>query len=87
VQLAWQAIDEPGTMVVGYRIWCHDGDGRWRHLGSSFNPASSTCAAPIGTERHYRVTSYSRNALESPPSSEAAATPRLSDGMFANGFE
>ena len=87
VQLAWDPIDDPAGLIAGYRVWCHDGDGQWRHLGSSFNLGFLDLAAPIGVERHYRVTSYSRNALESPPSAEAVATATLDDGLFANGFE
>jgi len=87
VQLRWDPIDDPAGLIAGYRIWCHDGDGQWRHLGSSFNLGFLDLSARIGVERHYRVTSYSRNALESPPSAEAVATPTLDDGLFANGFE
>lgn len=36
---------------------------------------------------HYRVTSYSKNAIESPPSNEAATAMMISDHVFANGFE
>ena len=87
VQLTWDPIDDPTDLIAGYRVWCHDGDGEWRHLGSSFNAGFIDLAPPIGIERHYRVTSYSRNAIESPPSSEAVATATLDDGLFANGFE
>ncbi|MBP8176848.1 MAG: hypothetical protein KAX77_03695, partial [Xanthomonadales bacterium] len=87
VQLAWDPIDDPADLIAGYRVWYHDGDGEWLHLGSSFNLGFLDLNAPIGVQRHYRVTSYSRKAIESPPSSEAVATAALNDGLFANGFE
>jgi hypothetical protein len=88
VQLTWDPIDDPQHLIAGYRIWCHDGDGKWRHLGSSFELGFLDVGARDGVARHYRVTSYSKNAIESPPSSEAVATAILvSDTLFANGFE
>ena len=87
VQLRWEPVSDP--LLGGYRVWYHDGDGRWRHLGSSFNPGFLDLSAPVGTERSYRITSYSKNAIESPPSDAAAATATLivEDAMFGNGFE
>jgi hypothetical protein len=87
VQLTWDPIEDPTDLIAGYRVWFHDGDGEWKHLGSSFNLGFLDLNAPIGVQRHYRVTSYSRKAIESPPSSEAVATVNLNDGLFANGFE
>ena len=87
VQLTWDPIEDPTDLIAGYRVWFHDGDGEWKHLGSSFNLGFLDLNAPIGVQRHYRVTSYSRKAIESPPSSEAVATATLNDGVFANGFE
>ncbi len=90
VQLVWDPIDDPANLIAGYRIWCHDGDGNWRHLGSSFNAGFLDVAAPISIERHYRVTSYSRNAIESIPSDEAVVTPGPidpTDRIFANSFD
>ena len=87
VQLRWEPVSDP--LLGGYRVWYHDGDGDWKHLGSSFNPGFLDLSAPVGTERSYRITSYSKNAIESPPSDAAAATATLivEDAMFGNGFE
>ena len=88
VQLNWDPLDDPQHLIAGYRVWCHDGNGTWRHLGSSFELGFLDLAAPNGVARHYRVTSYSKNAIESPPSEEAVATAELvADRVFANGFE
>jgi hypothetical protein len=87
VQLRWDPVPDPDQLVAGYRIWHHDGDGEWKHLGSSFNLGFLDLSARLGVQRHYRVTSYSRNAIESPPSGEAMATVTLDDGLFGNGFE
>jgi len=90
VQLVWDPMDDPAHLIAGYRIWCHDGDGAWRHLGSSFKTGFLDVAAPTMIERHYQVTSYSRNAIESLPSGEVVVTPgpiAPTDRIFANGFD
>ena len=87
VQLTWAPTADPAGLIAGYRIWFHDGDGQWRHLGSSFELGFLDLAAPLGVERHYRVTSYSARTIESAPSDEAVAKVTLGDGLFANGFE
>ena len=87
VQLLWDDVEDPWGLVAGYRIWCHDGDGRWKHLGSSFERGFIDLLAPLGVERSYRVTSYSAKAIESPPSSVVTAKALAIDGLFANGFE
>jgi hypothetical protein len=98
VQLTWEPVPDPKTLLAGYRIWHHDGDGAWKHLGSSFEPGFIDLTAPDDVERRYRVTSYSRNAVESEPSAEAAATLDVfestpvpggggPDPLFEDGFE
>ncbi|MGA9335754.1 MAG: hypothetical protein WBV39_15845, partial [Rudaea sp.] len=87
VQLTWEPIDDPQHLIAGYRVWCHDGDGIWRHLGSSFELGFLDVAAPTGVQRHYQVTTYSKNAIESLPSPEAITDGEVSDRLFANGFE
>lgn len=87
VQLTWEAVDDP--LLAGYRVWYHDGDGDWKHLGSSFAAGFIDLSAPVGSERFYRITSYSKNAIESPASSAAAATATGSPELplLSNGFE
>jgi hypothetical protein len=87
VQLSWDPINDPQGLIAGYRIWCHDGNGNWRHLGSSFRAGFLDVAAPPTIERHYRVTTYSKNAIESMPSEEAVATTDAIDRIFADGFD
>jgi hypothetical protein len=87
VQLTWESIDDPQNLIAGYRVWCHDGDGNWRHLGSSFELGFLDVAAPIGVQRHYRVNTYSANAIESLPSPEAVTSGAVFDRIFAHGFE
>ncbi len=87
VQLVWDAIDDPENRIAGYRIWCHDGDGTWHHLGSSFKPGFLDIGAPPTIERHCRVTSCSRNAIESRPSGEAVARIDALDRIYADGFD
>jgi hypothetical protein len=88
VQLTWDPVEDPQHMIAGYRIRCHDGDGVWRHLGSSFVAGFLDVTAPIDSARHYQVTSYSKNAIESAPSDEAVTVIEPpSDRLFANGFE
>jgi hypothetical protein len=87
VQLTWDAVPDPQRLLKGYRVWHHDGDGVWKHLGSSFVAGFLDLNAPVDRDRHYRVTSYSAKAIESPPGDEAAARGALRDAVFANGFE
>lgn len=87
VQLTWDEIEDPNNLIAGYRIWFHDGDGQWKHMGSSFVTGFLDLTAKLGVERHYRVTSYSAKTIESPPSSEAVAIPKAHNAMFGDGFE
>lgn len=87
VQLSWEAPIDPLNLVEGYRVWCHDGDGQWRHLGSSFERGFLDLGAPLGVTRHYRVSSYAKSTLESPLSDVVTATAFLGDDLFASGFE
>ncbi|AVP95895.1 hypothetical protein C7S18_01180 [Ahniella affigens] len=87
VQLSWDAPIDPLNLVEGFRIWCHDGDGQWRHLGSSFERGFLDLGAPLGVTRHYRVSSYAKSTLESPPSDSVTAMATLGDAMFSSSFE
>jgi hypothetical protein len=87
VQLTWDAVPDPQRLLKGYRVWHHDGDGVWKHLGSSFVAGFLDLNAPVDRDRNYRVTSYSAKAIESPPGDEAAARGALRDAVFASGFE
>jgi hypothetical protein len=44
-------------------------------------------AAPVAVDRHYRVTSDSAKAIESPPSDAATAWGDIRDPVFRDGFE
>jgi hypothetical protein len=87
VQLTWDAVPDPNRLLKGYRVWHHDGDGVWKHLGSSFVAGFLDLNAPVDTDRHYRVTSYSAKAIESPPGDEGRARGEFRDAVFGDGFE
>lgn len=87
IALRWEAPADPAEQIVGYRIWYHDGDGQFKHLGSSFELGFLDLSAQAGVPRSYRVTTYSRGMQESPPSATAEAKWMLPDQMLRNGFE
>lgn len=96
VQLTWEPVPDPKGLLGGYRVWHHDGDGVWKHLGSSFEAGFIDLAPLDGVERSYRVTSYSKNAVESEASAVASATVVVpvepppgggADALFADGYE
>lgn len=87
VQVTWDAVPDPQRLLEGYRIWHHDGDGVWKHLGSSFVAGFLDLNAPVDRDRHYRVTSYSAKAIESPPGDEGRARGQFRDSVFGDGFE
>ena len=87
INLNWEAPVDPNNQVAGYRVWYHDGDGDFKHLGSSFELGFLDISASPGVRRSYRVTSYSTGMVESEPSAAANAMITLPDPIFRNGFE
>jgi hypothetical protein len=84
--VSWAPADD--DRVIGHRIWYRDAPNqRWRHLGSSFGNQFVDLRAPAGKPRWYRITSYTANLGESPPSIEAVATATLPERVFGDGFE
>jgi len=88
IALGWELpVEANANLIAGYRIWFHDGDGNFKHLGSSRNTGFLDLSAEPGKLRTYRVTSYSANAVESEPSEAFETRGFLSDAILKNGFE
>lgn len=88
VSITWEDPNDP--RIAGWRVWKLDGNGQWRHLGSSPVAGYMDFDGPVGGIATYRVASYSRNGIESEPSAEASIrieAPPQAEGVFADSFE
>ena len=91
VFLEWKPTPEDDARIAGYRVMLVADDGTRIPLGSTPVP----CFVDAGDLRHYVVTSYSANGVESAESEIAsgkAAPPALVDGestdaLFTDSFE
>ncbi len=87
IHLNWDAPVDPNNQIAGYRVWYHDGDGNFKHLGSSFELGFLDISASPGVRRSYQVTSYSTGMVESEASAAVNTMVEPPESILRNGFE